>query len=563
MHKDTLSKDAAGPEFAGRVAPKDNGVRLDKFLAGELGEDWSRGRVQNAIQDGLVRVDGLVEASAKRRLKAGETVDMDADGPDEAPGLTPEAGELDVRYEDERLVVVHKPAGLTTHPAPSCPDGTLVHRLLGRYAQLAQLARLDPWRPGIVHRLDKDTSGLMVVALDEAARLDLSAQFAGREVRKEYLALVHGVPDSQHGEIELPIGRHPTQKTRMAVLERGGRYARSAYRVLYAGHGWCLLRVRIFTGRTHQIRVHLAAVGHPILGDVVYGSRQQAELHRERPACARLAGRQMLHAHDLEFRHPDDFTMHCLAAPPKDFTRLPLAMERSAQRVGLTGLPGSGKSHLLGLLAKRGIPTISADAIVAELYRTGADGAEFIRRRFGGLYLHQDGGVDKKALFAAMAGSGNIRREVETLVHPLVAGRVREFFERHQDARLAVAEVPLLAEAGWAGPELDIFERVVGIALESGIRREWLTERRGLARDTAQVLESWHWPEHAKLAKCDIVVKNPGDPDGLEHEASSLLARLKRLRAKRMRQLAAELATHMPDGPCGRSAFPCATGEDD
>lgn len=528
----------------------DTGTRLDRFLAA-LAQDlgWSRGRVQDAVRGGLVTVDGREETSPSRKLKSGERVALRIEESDAECGLQPEPGPLDVLYSDERLAIVNKPAGLTTHPAPSCPEHTLVHRLLAYFPQLADMAALDAWRPGIVHRLDKDTSGLMVVALDEAARLDLSAKFAGREVRKVYLALVHGVPERGHGLIDLPMGRHPTIKTRMAVLPRGGREARSEYDVLYRGRGWSLLAVRIHTGRTHQIRVHLAAIGHSIIGDAVYGSREQAELCQRDALAGKLAARQMLHAHSLEFEHPDGMPVACVQEPPVDFRRLPLVLEKSVQRVGITGMPGSGKSTLLMLLEKRGVPCISADDIVAGLYAPGRDGALMIQGRFGGQYTAEDGAVDKWKLFAAMAGSESVRREVEALIHPLVAGAIQDFFCAHQRSRLAVAEVPLLVEAGWADD--GSFDAVVGLSVDAYARREWLTSRRGLSAQVAETLESWHWPEEAKLAKCNKVVRNPGDVDGLAREVDALLERLLRRRVESMRGLHRQLEELMPGGPCG------------
>jgi 23S rRNA pseudouridine1911/1915/1917 synthase len=208
-----------------------------------------------------------------------------------------------VVYEDGQLLVVDKPAGLTVHPGAGQSAGTLVNALLHHVKDLSGVGGV--LRPGIVHRLDKGTSGLMVVAKDDQTHRALSAQFAGRSVEKEYLALVHGVPARAEGEITATIGRDPLQRKKMSTRAPRGREARSRYRVVERLDGAALLRVRIFTGRTHQIRVHLASIGHPVAGDATYGGRRT-------PSCSRLTSRQALdalsrpalHAARLVFEHP-------------------------------------------------------------------------------------------------------------------------------------------------------------------------------------------------------------------------------------------------------------------
>ncbi len=522
--------------FEGAASPSDAGKRLDVFLSERLGEDISRVRIQDWIKAGLANVEGAAWTKPGQRLRGGEAVRLL--GRRDESRLVPEQGDLAVLFHDDWLLVVDKPAGLTTHPAPSCPQGTLVHRLLHHFPELAAQ---EGERPGIVHRLDKDTSGLLVVALTERARLALSGDFAERRVDKVYLALVHGLP-VERGEIDLPLGRHATIKTRMAVSRKGGRPARSSFERLWSSRDsrFSLLRVRIYTGRTHQIRVHLAAIGHPIIGDSVYGPGPFAGWDEALPWARRLAARQMLHAHRLRLSHPaDGREMSFVSAPPKDFRRLPLLLDRRVQRVGLTGMPGSGKSLLLRLLAEQGVPTFSADRAVAELYAPGGDGAALLARRFGERFIAESGGVDKRALFAAMVESPGLRREVEEMIHPLARHRMELFFGEHGRARLAVAEVPLLAEAGWErGKEFDM---VVGIVAPAYKRMEWLRSKRGLPEEVAATLESWQWPEERKLGRCDIVVNNPGDLPGLRAEAERLLAALRRSRREGVLRLREKL----------------------
>jgi 23S rRNA pseudouridine1911/1915/1917 synthase len=298
------------------VAREDAGARLDKFLAGQLA-DASRAAVQKWIGEGRVTVDGA-PAPSSLRLAAGQIVVARPPAP-ERTELSPEDIPLRVIYEDEHLVVIDKPAGMVVHPAAGVRAGTLVNALLYRYPELADMAAVDeaededgagqPARPGIVHRLDKDTSGVLVAARSAAARAALQAQFGARTVQKVYLALVHDIPTSPEGLIRAPIGRDRRQRKRMAVV-RDGRPALSEYRVLETYGQYALLEVTIHTGRTHQIRVHMAFIGHPVVGDTVYGRRKKAQL-----ACPR----QFLHAWRIAFTHPvTDERLECVAPLPAD-----------------------------------------------------------------------------------------------------------------------------------------------------------------------------------------------------------------------------------------------------
>ncbi|MFI5261095.1 MAG: RluA family pseudouridine synthase [Candidatus Limnocylindrales bacterium] len=290
------------------------GVRADRFVADAAG--LSRARVQRLIAGGHLTRDGL-PVRANTLLAGGATVHLEM--PDvRAPDIVGEAIALPVVYEDEDLLVVDKPAGLVTHPGPGHPSGTLVNALLGRpgavYGGIAGVAR-----PGIVHRLDRDTSGLLMVAKDDLAQAALMAQLKARRVKKTYLALVSGAPPATVGRIEAPVGRDPHHRTRMAVVP-DGRAATTGYRVRERFDGWTLLELDLVTGRTHQIRVHLAAIGHPVAGDPVYASG--AARHGPE-GLARL----FLHAWRLELAAPSDGHLIRLTAP------LPLELEQVLERL--------------------------------------------------------------------------------------------------------------------------------------------------------------------------------------------------------------------------------------
>lgn len=303
-----------------RVPDTETGDRLDRVLAGLIA-DMSRARIQALIRDGRVSVGGRTIVEPKHRVNAGEVIGLSVPPPQPATPQ-PEPIPLEVVYEDDDLIVIGKPAGLTVHPGAGTPSGTLVNALLHHCAgSLSGIGGVE--RPGIVHRLDKDTSGLMVAAKTDAAHRHLSAQFAdhGRtgDLERGYLAIVWGVPDRQRGTIEAPLARSPQNPEKMAV-RRGGREAITHYEVIYTyadpeGRPLAsLIECRLETGRTHQIRVHLAHIGHPLLGDAVYGggfrSKERLLGERQRQALAGL-GRQALHAYLLSFRHPSrDEVLH-------------------------------------------------------------------------------------------------------------------------------------------------------------------------------------------------------------------------------------------------------------
>jgi len=270
-----------------------DGERVDRVVSFLTG--MTRREVADLVADGHVRVDGTTVDTRSRRVTEGEVVEADVPEPhDNRPAADPTV-DVPVVYDDQQLIVVDKPAGLVVHPGAGQRQGTLVHGLLARYPDLVSVG--DPQRPGIVHRLDKGTSGLMVVARTSEALADLTAQLKRHDVERRYLALVLGEVAEGRGVVDAPVGRSARQPTRMAVSARG-RAARTRYEVLerYTEPvAATLLECRLETGRTHQVRVHLAAIGHPVAGDTRYGRTDPLAMKRP-----------FLHAHELAFDHPGD-----------------------------------------------------------------------------------------------------------------------------------------------------------------------------------------------------------------------------------------------------------------
>ena len=277
-----------------RVDSVHAGDRLDRALATLL-PDLSRSYAAQLIEGGHVSVNDTPAAKPSHKLKAGDTISIEIPAP-QPSGLHAEAIPLTVVYEDAGLLVIDKPAGMVVHPAPGHSGGTLVNALLSHVPGI-QLDMGDESRPGIVHRLDKDTSGLIVVAKRRPAHEALARQMASRAMLKEYIAVVLGHPKPPAGTIDAPIARDPRDRQRMAVVQ-GGRPARTRYTVERNLGQYSLLKVKLETGRTHQIRVHMASIGHPILGDPVYGKRTLKD------AATLGLTRQFLHAHKLGFTLP-------------------------------------------------------------------------------------------------------------------------------------------------------------------------------------------------------------------------------------------------------------------
>ncbi len=311
-----------------RVEPADAGVRLDSYLASRI-EGWSRARLQQLIEDEDVLVNGR-RAKPSQKLRANDELEVELI-PSPVEDFEPENIPLEIIYEDSDLVVVNKPAGLVTHPAPGVSGGTLANALTFHFQQLSKHAGAR--RPGIVHRLDKDTSGLLVVAKNEAAHEKLADQFRAREVFKSYVALVHGSMANDTGRIAQPIGRDPKNRTRMAVVQ-SGRTALTLYHVQRRYESTTLLDVELKTGRTHQIRVHLSWLKHPIVGDEVYGGgRDNTVRDPELKAAIRKLARHFLHAERLAFRHPTTGrSVEFKAALPDELARLIAIIEARTDR---------------------------------------------------------------------------------------------------------------------------------------------------------------------------------------------------------------------------------------
>ena len=285
------------------------GARLDAFLAARL-PDLTRSAAARLIEGGLVTVDGK-PAGKSARLTGGETVSVTLPQAEE-PEARPQNIPLDVVYEDRDVIVVNKPTGMVVHPAPGHPDGTLVNALLYHCGEsLSGIGGRK--RPGIVHRIDRDTSGLIIAAKNDAAHLALAAQLADHTLARTYECLAVGNFREDSGTVNAPIGRHPVDRKRMAVVRQGGREAVTHWEVIARYPGVTHLRCRLETGRTHQIRVHLAHIGHPILGDMVYGAKKPV------PG---LTG-QCLHAVGLRFLHPRTGEPVELTCPlPEEFVRM-------------------------------------------------------------------------------------------------------------------------------------------------------------------------------------------------------------------------------------------------
>jgi len=283
------------------VSEKGHGRRLDQFLA-EADLDLSRSHAKQLIQDGLILLNEK-PAKASTRLNRGDTLSGVIPQP-QPLSVEPEPLPLRVLFEDASIIVVDKPAGMVVHPAAGNPAGTLVNALLYHCRDLGGIGGV--LRPGIVHRLDKDTSGVMVVAKNDVAHINLTKQFKCRNVEKVYRAIAHGTFAQREGIIDAEVGRHPSERKRMSTRTRKGKKAVTRWRVLEQFDTFAYLEIVPHTGRTHQIRVHLASVGHPLLGDQTYGRRREdgsVDDPKVRNGVKRLR-RQALHAHRLTFHHP-------------------------------------------------------------------------------------------------------------------------------------------------------------------------------------------------------------------------------------------------------------------
>lgn len=303
-HKFTISAETSG--------------RLDRALALCL-PDYSRTFLQNLIKNGSVCVNAAVITQPRFAVTAGMDVAVTLPETAEKEVISAEPFEFDILFEDQSFLVIDKPAGVVVHPAPGNYEGTIVNALIGRYPAMAQdFAEEDGSRPGIVHRLDKDTSGCLAVAKTVEAKFKLGTAFADRKTGKTYLAICRGIPKQLTGELNTLIGRHPVNRQKMAIVERNGKEARTAYKIIahkvVENIPLTLVEVKIFTGRTHQIRVHLSSIGLPIIGDELYGNRN---------CTFPGAERQMLHAWKLSLPHPKTGDTMSFTSPlPDDFRTL-------------------------------------------------------------------------------------------------------------------------------------------------------------------------------------------------------------------------------------------------
>lgn len=490
--------------------------RLDLVLCGICGDN-SREKIKKAILAGQCLINGAVERTPSCRICSGQHVHIELDEPE--ADLVPESGDIQVIWHDEDIAVINKPAGLTVHPCPSCTHSTVIQRLLNKFPQLMQQGGQ---RPGIVHRLDKDTSGIMIIALNANSRTSLAEAFGRHEIYKEYIAIVRGQPQNE-GECRLPIGRDPASKIRMAILpvNRGGRDARTGWRKIWSDtdRDFSILAVRIHTGRTHQIRVHMARSGFPILGDRLYAP----------PDISNAAPRQLLHAWRIGFKHPASgkkLTFSCM--PEEDFLDTPFRIQTQPTRVVITGNPGCGKSAFIHILAKKGIPVISADAIVEKIYAKDSPYAQWLAQHFGGGLLDGDGSINRQVLMRNMQDNMDFRYSWQESIHSIVLKEIENFWNMNRKkcvCGLMAAEIPLYFECGWQ----KIFSPrpvTVGIDCPQDMRFDRIRETRKWSENKILEIESWQWPESRKIAACDFKIENYGTLSGLEKESEELVATL-------------------------------------
>lgn len=285
------------------------GERLDRYLSQEL-ISLSRSRIQQLIKQSRVRLNGLICTSKKITVKLGDKITIEVPSPT-AMVLKPQNIPLDILYEDKQLIILNKPANMVVHPAPGHPDGTLVNAVLAHCPHLPGIGGVQ--RPGIVHRLDKNTTGAIAIAKTELAHQNLQAQLKNKTARREYLGVVHGVPKIEKGTIDQPIGRHPVERKKMSVVpaEKGGRSATTHWQIKERLGKYTLMHFQLDTGRTHQIRIHSAYIGCPIVGDPVYGSSRSVGLN----FCG-----QVLHAWKLTLQHPiSGEWIETIAPEPREF----------------------------------------------------------------------------------------------------------------------------------------------------------------------------------------------------------------------------------------------------
>ncbi len=525
------------------VTPDNSGLRLDKFWALQLNSPGlSRAKISKWIKQGRAKINGQVCIKPNKQLNSWDEVELTIE--EISGGHESVPGKLDIKYQDGELLVLNKPANTSVHPAPSDSDTTIVNYLL---YQFPELETLDPERPGIVHRLDKDTTGLMLVGRSSRAVEVLSRDIANRELHKEYLAIVHGVPEQETGRINLPIGRDPGSRSRMKVLPEQGREALSYYSVLHVFPDKCfsLLRVKIITGRTHQIRVHLAHAGFPILGDSLYGSHKSTTLKKKHPPVAGLVQRQMLHSWKIGLNHPDTGRwMDFVQSVPKDFKRVLLQLQKTGLKVGVIGNHNSGKSILLENLKQRGIRVYQDKEAFCRNFDPGADGWEMFKRSIGDSYLTDSGNyLDKDRIISGMQASISFRQEVLAILKPLLDYWLRQIAQMYRKKKgVFAAEIP----AFW-GAVADLnkyFDILVFVYLPTTVEKKFRECSNENGPDIELALEDI-FPTTQKLAKCShLVVCSCSEHPEMERKSIALQNILLDIKRKRLNNFQKELSDY-------------------
>lgn len=497
-------------------------VRLDQFLYSKLYYyGISRERLKKIVISGGCTINNNVCFSPSKRLKAGMHIFIQLS--EFFSPLLPEDGFLEVLFSDEHIAIINKPPGLTVHPASSCQESTLVHRLLKYFPKVIEQGGL---RPGIVHRLDKDTSGLLCVALTEEARLILSKRFAERKISKEYLALVHGVPQRK-GVIEEPVGRDPRAKLKIAVIPKG-KSAYTEWRTLYQGRddSYSILALTIQTGRTHQIRVHMKHIGYPLIGDKLYGGVSYNKFP--------LYTRQMLHAWKLGFEHPvTGKKLQFSCPPPKDFLDTIYSLEEKTTCIVITGSSGSGKTTVLKFFEQYGdIAIWSADNVVENLYSPGGEVWRILQERYGDRFVpNKKSPVDKVKLYSALSGEVEPYldiKELNHIVHPFVLNYMSKFWEEafSKKYKYAIAEVPLWFEVELFANQLLKENRIspnikpnfiIGVFCPEVTRRKRLEHTRCWSKSRQKNVDNWQLDQDIKLRLCDYIIDNSGSEAQLKN----------------------------------------------
>ena len=512
-----------------KVTSEMAGKRLDVVLS-EQCSDLTRSYINKLCKEERAALNGKT-SKGNKKCKEGDVITLQVPEPTELE-ILPEEMNLDIVYEDQDVILINKPKGMVVHPAAGHYSGTLVNGLMAHCKD--DLSGINGvLRPGIVHRIDKDTTGILIVCKNDMAHQSIAKQLYDHSITRKYHAIVYGNIKEEEGTVNAPIGRSLKDRKKMGIV-MDGKHAVTHYKVLKRlKKGFTYIECQLETGRTHQIRVHMAHIGHPLWGDKLYGRGGQVltppvpgVLLKHDPAP-----RQMLHAWHLSFIHP--FTGEKMAftcPPPEDFVQTALTLERHMRRVVVTGVAGSGKSLFMRMLAEEGVPTWSADAAVIRLYEPGREAWQALRLRYGDRFIPDDRSpVDRKALAAALlpsAESGVDVHELENLLHPLVLDDLERFWSGQEEAGrgYAVAEVPLWFESGWSRKLCG--ERrpyVVGISCEQGERCRRLLEVRGWSDTLMARMDGLQWTQERKLAGCDKVIANSGTEGALRDKARAFV----------------------------------------